>query len=194
MVNMMAGEKLNEDDIHSRLDSLRALTTSVRQTFQDASQATFVCVCNPEFLSLYETERLVQELVKQGIDCSNIVVNQVLFPISENGGEAVSEALRLASSSPQTIPQGTPIADENQRLRDALIVVTERMRMFEESHMARRKMQSKYLAQIKDLYSSVFHVVCMPLQPTEIRGAEKLTNFASQLLQTKPLPILGDMH
>ncbi|CAG9315871.1 unnamed protein product [Blepharisma stoltei] len=63
-----------------RMEQMKNIIEEVNKQFQDPSITTFVAVCIPEFLSIYETERLVQELCKFNINIEHIVVNQVLFP------------------------------------------------------------------------------------------------------------------
>ena len=65
----------SSEDMMKGMDEMAKLCTDIEQQFKNPDLTQFVCVCIPEFLSLYETERLVQHLVRLEIDCGFIVCN-----------------------------------------------------------------------------------------------------------------------
>jgi arsenite-transporting ATPase len=154
---MMGGQMPSEEMMMGKLEQMREVIERVNLTFKDPAKTTFVCVCIPEFLSLYETERLVQELTKFDIDTHNIVVNQVLFPDKD--------AEELAGWYEEEKPK---LSGEAQELLGKLL--------------ARKRMQDKYVNQIWDLYED-FHVVLMPLLNHEVRGSTKLEAFSTFLVE-----------
>jgi len=146
-----------QDAIVGRLEETRAVINKVNDAFQNPEVTTFVCVCIPEFLSIYETERLVQELSKFGIDSHNIVVNQVLFP--EKDAVELGEWFESTKSS---------LPKEAREICAKM--------------MARKRMQDKYIGQCFDLYGDDFNVTLMPILDHEVRGVEKLKDFSELLI------------
>lgn len=140
----------------NKLEQLKGLIDQVHNQIRNPEKTTFVCVCIPEFLSIYETERLVQELSKSEIDTHNVVVNQVLFP--DKDAEDLVDWYKTAK---ETLPT------EAQHLIGKTI--------------ARKRMQDRYISQIFELYED-FHVVLMPLLDNEVRGVAALESFSSLLL------------
>ena len=61
--------------LFDNLDVMKQKIVEVNNQFKYPEKTTFVAVCIPEFLSLYETERLAIELAKFEIDIHNIVIN-----------------------------------------------------------------------------------------------------------------------
>jgi arsenite-transporting ATPase len=70
-------QKLNK--FFNNMNNLKDFMQKVSDRFKDAERTTFIAVCIPEFLSVYETERLVEILFKENIEIRNVVVNQVLM-------------------------------------------------------------------------------------------------------------------
>lgn len=153
---MGAGGAEGIEAMITKLEQLKVLIDQVHNQIRDPEKTTFVCVCIPEFLSIYETERLVQELSKSEIDTHNVVVNQVLFP--DKDAEDLVEWYKTAKGA---------LPAEAQDLIGKTI--------------ARKRMQDRYISQIFELYED-FHVVLMPLLDNEVRGVASLESFSTLLL------------
>jgi len=157
VTNMMgAGGAEGVEQMITKLEQLKGLIDQVHNQIRNPEKTTFVCVCIPEFLSIYETERLVQELSKSEIDTHNVVVNQVLFP--DKDAEDLVDWYKGAKNK---LPQ------EAQDLIGKTI--------------ARKRMQDRYISQIFELYED-FHVTLMPLLDNEVRGAAAIDSFSKLLL------------
>ena len=79
----------SEADIKSKLNDNLPIIERINEEFQDKKKTTFVCVCIAEFLSLYETERLIQALSRKKMGVQHIIVNQLLIPLKDDAGNHI---------------------------------------------------------------------------------------------------------
>lgn len=128
--SLMGGAQTpNEEAVLQKLEKTKESIEIVNKQFQDPTITTFICVCIPEFLSLFETERLIQELAKFGIDSHCVVVNQVLFPEAESSCRKCAARVRMQKKYLDQIFDlyedfnvvRMPLLDEEVRGVDALL-------------------------------------------------------------------------
>lgn len=79
-----SGQSVNIGEMVGKMEEYQKTIAEVNRQFKNPDMTTFVCVCIAEFLSLYETERMIQELTNYKIDSHCIVVNQLLYPKRTN--------------------------------------------------------------------------------------------------------------
>lgn len=142
-----ADDEFGEDAILGKLEGMKDVIEQVNKQFKDPDLTTFVCVCIPEFLSLYETERLVQELTKFEIDTHNIIINQVLFD-----DEAVESKLLKARMRMQ------------QKYLDQFYM------LYDDFHITKLPLLPQEVCGVEVLESFSRHFLS-PYQPSLVRGS-----------------------
>lgn len=142
------------------VDTFKVQAEKIRKDFTNKDHTTFVAVCIPEFLSMYETERMIQELNKDEIDCRNIVINQVLFVNKENENTQCDMCQARFNMQKKYIRQIRQLyGDEHDEDDD------DDINMNNDGNN-----NKKYFISI------------LPLQEEEIRGIELLKNFGKFLI------------
>jgi len=129
-VQSMLQAQGTEEKLIAKFEETKKIIEAVIKQFKNPDLTTFVCVCIPEFLSVYETERLIQTLTKFEIDTKNLVVNQVLFPEPGRACKKCSARVKMQSKylndiNSLYVPLGfhivcMPLLDEEVRSLPAL--------------------------------------------------------------------------
>jgi arsenite-transporting ATPase len=70
-------------DTGARMQRLQGLLENAARRIANPMECTFVCVLLPEFLPVFETERLIQFLNEKEVETHVLVVNQILATTTE---------------------------------------------------------------------------------------------------------------
>lgn len=135
---------------------------------------------SPQFLSLYETERLVQELARFEIDVHNIVVNQVLFVDGATKAGGPGGCSRCAARHRM---QAKYMEQVRGGVREAVVcggASCGRRTLLARAHPARHTSPCTR-PQIGDLYED-FHVVTTPLVNEEASAGSGAAHACARLL------------
>jgi arsenite-transporting ATPase len=147
--------------LYERLKHYHARIEQLAEMFRDNSKTKFVCVCIAQYLSVYETCRLMGELHSQHIACEHVVVN-MLMPCNFAPLAGLAAPLVAAELS-----NGSIATEVNHAL---------------ELVGARARIQKSYIEQLYDAVGERATIVRLPLLPREVRGVEPLLALSQNLV------------
>ena len=166
-----------QQQVTDRLQNYKQGIQKVALMLQDQQRTRFVVVCIAEFLSVSETQRLLQELAKNKVVASHIVVNQL-----------VQDALNT-----QDLAELESLAEiGNVQLPSELLKKTVHACRLTS---ARQSIQQKYLQDLKNFpeTQSMLDGICeVPLLAEEVTGIDAIRRFAKLLAKNAASSVAAD--
>lgn len=80
---IMSSFGINDESIFEKMNGTFQNNDKLKNILYNPKTTTFIAVCIPEYLSICETERLLQELIINYIDVNYIVCNQIVLPSND---------------------------------------------------------------------------------------------------------------
>jgi len=158
-----------KNNVRDKLTKYKHDIQKVAMMLQDQTRTRFVVVCIAEFLSVSETQRLLQELRKNKVIASHIVVNQLVVQDALATKE-LAELESLAELGNLQLPQALL-----QKTVHACRLTT-----------ARKMIQQRYLSDLKGFpeTQSILEGICeVPLLAEEVTGTEAIQRFSKLLIK-----------
>lgn len=153
--------------LEKKLKKYKKGIVAVGKMLKDNEHTTFIPVCIAEYLSISETQRLLQELTSYKIHKGHVVVNQLMmtgFSEDELSSKLQKEQLQKSGGF-----------DEDMAGRLATAV---------ELMNSRHNIQSKYLQMLRESPDAqCMDLVHMPLLGKEVTGPENLSEFSEMLVK-----------
>jgi len=164
--------------VKDKLEKYKHDIQKVACMLQDQQRTRFIVVCIAEFLSVSETQRLLQELVKNKVVASHIVVNQLVTKDALST-EELADLESLAEVGQLQLSQ-----ELLQKTVHACRLTT-----------ARKNIQTRYLNDLKGYpeTQSILEGVCeVPLLAEEVTGTEAIQRFSKLLINDPNLAMNTD--
>jgi len=164
-----ATKKINiKEEVSQKLIDYKHSIQKVATMLQDQTRTQFVVVCIAEYLSVCETQRLLQELVKNKVKASHVVVNQLVVEDALSA-EELTQLERMAEVGDLQMDQSLL-----KKTVHACRLTT-----------ARKAIQQKYLNVLKgyDETKGMLDGICeVPLLAEEVTGIDAIVRFSHLLL------------